>query len=91
MSDLYPTKTRLALLRDVAGEHITRNYFADGERDTDGDGDKVTARIAEAEKAGWVHLDDKVWTTINVFDGGWWTLRYWRLTDAGRALLDGAL
>lgn len=61
---LYPTKTRLVLLRDVAYGEITR----------DADGDswnarhyKMTSRIEELEQAGWIALEEgKVWRPTGV-------------------------
>ncbi len=81
MRDLYPTPSRLAL-----PEAIGQDAVLDGITDeTDGDiwwtdlldpPRKVTARVLEAERAGWVEQGP---------DGC-----FWRLTDAGRAVLDGA-
>lgn len=81
MSDLYPTKTRLMLLRDVAGIHREgdgRSYvhwgddcYCRGGRITR----KVTAAMDEMERAGWIAPESP---------------RGWHLTDAGRAVLDGA-
>lgn len=85
MSDLFPTKTRLALMRAVAAGHVLQ--LPDEERGdlatfdtTDAEigapARRVNARAAELERAGWVRLmaDDVTY----------------RLTDAGRAVLDGA-
>lgn len=74
MSELYPTPTRLALLRDAADGYVHRF----GSVDTDRSGRVVIARIAELERAGWVKLDPPV--------ADRW--RFWRLTPAGRAVLD---
>lgn len=81
MTDLYPTKTRLQLLRDIAADNVV-----DGLTDeTDGHiwlldivtfdpPRKVTARVLELEHAGWVEQGP---------DGA-----TWRLTAAGRAVLE---
>lgn len=75
MSELHPTPTRLALLRDVAHWHVYRRRGVDYDSATDR---TVTARMAELERAGWVEL------------GGERELDrlLWRLTPAGRAVLD---
>lgn len=84
MSDeLYPTPTRLELLRAIQNSVVEVDTTADDftvvlfpyaptswqERQI------VTARVLEVERAGWVEL--RPW------DG-------YKLTDAGRAILDGA-
>jgi hypothetical protein len=76
MSDLYPTPTRLALLREVAAERITRSLGSSYDRH----GFSVTARMIEMRQAGWVVLVD--------LSGDFQYV--WKLTDAGRAVLDGA-
>lgn len=53
MPDLHPTKTRLALLREVAGGDVWQD--SDGESFI-GAGPRVTARMRELESAGWVRL-----------------------------------
>lgn len=76
-TDLYPTRTRLRLLRAIADGDVWRG--TDG-RDSDDFGGNVTARTAELNAHGWVvpgYLYD---------DQG---RRQWQLTDAGRAVLDG--
>lgn len=83
MSDPYPTPTRLALLRDVAAGEVCcyrngESYLGTGDR-------RVTARMAELRAAGWVEL--AVLTHTRADDV---TYQQWRLTDAGRAMLDGA-
>lgn len=72
MSDLYPTKMRLALLAEVADHRIVGRAYDAYSVIT---GRKVAASMREMETAGWV-----------VLAGG----ERWRLTDAGRAVLDGA-
>lgn len=80
---LYPTKTRLALLERVAQGDVLEGITDNTEGETwltDMDGSvpqKVTARIAELERAGWVRLPDDPPVV-------------WRLTDAGRAVLAAA-
>lgn len=76
MSDLYPTPTRLALLRDVQAERITRRLGGS----YDANGYSVSARMIELRQAGWVQLVDLTGDFQYV----------WKLTDAGRAVLDGA-
>lgn len=81
MSELHPTRTRLALLAEVDADNVcdglTDEY--DGHIwlvDTAPPFDppqKVTARVLELEKAGWVEQGP---------DGA-----SWRLTDAGRDVL----
>jgi hypothetical protein len=57
MGDLYPTKTRLALLRDVGAARV---YYAESGqimRNTDGRFPlRATVAVKELERAGWVHL-----------------------------------
>jgi len=72
MSDLYPTPTRLALLRRVAEGQIV--WLAGGISRDERDGSRVTARVAEMERAGWITRDFGPW-------------RRWKLTDTGRAVL----
>lgn len=79
-TDLYPTPTRLALLRAVDAADVIEGLT----EDTDGDTwllaqspyghRRVTARILDAQGAGWVTLHADGVT--------------WRLTDTGRAVLD---
>lgn len=82
MSDLYPTPTRLRLLRAVSLGEVFRDH-----RDDDwlvyGDpvADKVTARIEEMRSAGWCEL---VATPARQWAGKW------QLTDTGQAVLDAA-
>lgn len=76
---LFPTRTRLRLLRAIADGDVWRGV--DG-RDGDDFGGNVTSRTAELSAHGWVVLGD-------VYDDR--GRRQWRLTDAGRAVLDGAV
>jgi hypothetical protein len=84
VSALYPTKTRRALLRDVAdglivaeGAEVYRDERLAGFYDPlTAERTKVTARIREMEgTVGWVAV---------------FSDRVYRLTDAGRAVLDAA-
>jgi len=77
MPDLFPTPTRLALLRDVAAGLVCDTDELAPHLDIGEDG---TTRVAEAiwamERAGWVvQPSDRL---------------LWELTDAGRALLEEA-
>lgn len=83
MSDLYPTPTRIQLLRDVANSQVFTDLTADytrivlapnapAEWQTQ---QTVTKRVEELEKAGWIE-------EINNVD--------WHLTDKGREILAGA-
>lgn len=74
MSDLYPTKTRLALLRDVADGRVKRRFGVDIDTWTDR---TVTFRMEELERAGWVELGEFVGRS-----------QQWQITPAGRAVLD---
>lgn len=77
MSDLHPTKTRLAMLRAVDSDtdrvwwcyEDGQSYWdaADGQR-------KVTSRMDELDRAGWVVTEPAG--------------SRWLLTDAGRAVLN---
>jgi hypothetical protein len=79
MPDLYPTKTRLALLAAVDAECVMEGIGEhEGIWQLDPDGFvqpiRVTVRIQELYRAGWVDLPDPP--------------VYWRLTDVGRAVLE---
>lgn len=84
MPSPHPTKTRLALLQDVADGHVY--CVVDG---TDYNSSyapglprKVNAAVGELERAGWVGLEmhgDDIPGAGN-----------WRLTDAGREVLEAA-
>jgi hypothetical protein len=85
VSDLYPTKTRLALLHQVANSQVLTDISPEAD-DQDvillfpdaptswQDRAKVTARIREMEHAGWV-------TTVDNIGMSWYP------TDAGLAVL----
>jgi hypothetical protein len=72
---LYPTPTRLELLRAVAAGAVLDGITNDDAWliDLDPPATKVTARMAEMDAAGWVHLDGPP---------------VWALTDAGRTVLE---
>lgn len=75
MADLYPTKTRLALLRDVDAGNVLDGITDDHVWLVDNPEPprKVCARMREMEAAGWVEQGEP----------------FWRLTDAGREVLGG--
>jgi hypothetical protein len=84
VSDLYPTPSRLDLLRAVAaGEvfgshhHKTMKWRVRWGQAT------VTSRVTELAVAGWVGVGAST---------GWsyYARKPYELTDAGRAVLDGA-
>lgn len=87
---LYPTKTRLALLADVADGRVYGRYVAAStafdsyslREDGRGPGSKVTSRMVELEQAGWVRRGTAQSTS-------YFSRRPWCLTDAGRAVLAG--
>lgn len=70
-----PTKTRRALLTEIGNGDVFRDAIGDSYISG---GPKVTARVAELEKAGWVLLSDA--------QPGRQTTK-WQLTDAGREWL----
>lgn len=79
MGDLFPTKTRLALLDDVANGQVLTDITEDDDvillfpnAPTEWQSRvRVTARIRELERAGWIHEDT----------------HSWRLTAAGHTVL----
>lgn len=77
---LYPTPTRLALLREIDAENVTdgaeddETYLIDP--DPPYDSRKVTARVDEMQRAGWCDLDDR-------------RPYLWVLTQPGRDVLAG--
>jgi len=84
VTDLYPTKTRLALLRQVANSLVQSGYADDVLLFPDAPTSweysrKVTARIEELERAGWV-------TELHPDHPGCW----WVPTEAGYAVLAAA-
>jgi hypothetical protein len=79
---LYPTKTRLALLRDIQGCRVVEDWY-DGTPGNAWRGrwpqrTKVTGRIAEFRAAGWCEPDPKD-ADLHV--------RFLALTAAGLAVL----
>lgn len=84
MADLYPTKTRLALLRNVQLGLVFRNGTDPESYLTSGSGSganrrTVTDRIAELCRAGWAEPGPQ-----NQHD----RLRPYQITDLGEAVLD---
>ncbi|MBM0274107.1 hypothetical protein [Micromonospora tarensis] len=69
---LHPTKTRIALLDEVRAGRVFRDAIGDSYISGDR---KVNAAIREMQTAGWVEL------YVNKSGD------YWRLLDAGRAVL----
>lgn len=89
VGDLYPTPTRLALLRGVDRREVTGYpqhesaevaYYWDG----DGGGRRVTKRTEELIRAGWVQKG-----VVRVGDIEYPT-HSMRLTEAGRKVLEEA-
>lgn len=76
MSDLYPTPTRLDLLRQVDAGHVFKDSIGDSYISA---GAKVNARIRELLLAGWVVLGARVRGLL-----------YWEPTPVGRAVLFAA-
>ena len=83
MSGLYPTKTRLALLRQVANAQVLTDLtvdeftvwlFPDAPTSWQ-DRVKVTARVREMDHAGWIAEN---------------TIGDWQLTDDGCKVLESA-
>lgn len=73
---LHPTRTRLRLLAEVAAGTVYR--YGDG-HDYDSGQYKVTARMAEMQRAGWVVLPSSDYPPYK---------RRWLITPAGKAVLD---
>lgn len=78
MPDLYPTKTRLALLQAVAADLVIEGLTEETHghtwlTDEIDPPRKVSARVTELHRAGWVELD--------------YAQAFWRLTDEGRRVL----
>lgn len=88
---LYPTKTRLALLQDVADGVVSEHYpfhrhsppYTDVDRGLGASPRwvKVTARIEEMRRAGWVETPASNGFSMRLSSR-------WQLTDAGRAVLE---
>jgi hypothetical protein len=79
VSDLYPTKTRLGLLRDAAAGRVRSEHGNIIATDSDGGRRTVSAAVEELCVAGWLKPGE-VRAARRQYD----------ITDAGRALLDGA-
>lgn len=80
MPDLYPTPTRLEMLRDAAAGYVAQ-FRANNKapiRDWRTDR-RVTARVRKLVDAGWLARDEA--------DDGTLFAKF-RPTDAGRAVLD---
>lgn len=79
-TDLHPTPTRIALLRDVQAGRVRDDTDFAPHLHYDEDGAEKTTRVADAiwamERAGWVHQ-----VTLD---------HVWRLTPAGRTVLEEA-
>ena len=86
---LYPTKTRLALLRQVANSQVQAQYFDETQAFDEPrallfpdvptswqDPRLVTARMRELQRAGWVREPEL---------GDFGT---WQVTDEGRKILE---
>lgn len=91
MSDLYPTKTRLDLLWAIYDGAVVEKYpllpakpysvWDDIEREPRLV--RVTARVKELERAGWIVRGDRA---IDSWHGD----RFWKVTAAGVAVLKAA-
>jgi hypothetical protein len=82
---LYPTKTRLRLLRHVAAGLVKESPYGRHESYDGGESlRKVTGRVDELSRAGLVTLKPADRPTGSTF-APW---RVWDVTDAGRAVLD---
>ena len=76
MADPYPTPTRLRLLRSVSR---TDEVYAEAGHVRDSrTGHKITVRVAELERAGWVQQVPHTYLSGRTS---------YALTDAGRAVL----
>jgi hypothetical protein len=79
VSDLYPTKTRLRLLRDADADRVRSEHGNIIATDHDGGRRTVNAAVEELCVAGWVEPGEVRGAR-----------RRYDITDAGRAVLDGA-
>lgn len=79
---LFPTKTRLALLRAVAAGnvHAARDFHTD-KLVSQNVAQIVTARCEEAKAAGWIVLGPRLGPSI-------YNRALWQLTEVGRQVLD---
>lgn len=84
---LYPTKTRMALLRAIADSN-GRVYYEAGAVWDKALGAKVTARVAEMVNAGWIRAlaPDEPRAVGELHVPG---RTYYRLTDDGKRILGG--
>jgi hypothetical protein len=74
---LYPTPSRLKLLRAIADGQVWRdNWFPYGDFEV-GAGRRVNSRIAEMQRAGWVYLGSEPGMGAT----------HWHLTEAGQQIL----
>lgn len=78
MADLYPTPTRLALLRQIDAREVWSSLRDDVIRTQFGQGRVVTAAVNEMWRAGWV---EPVVGPIGTL---------WTVTDTGRDVLTPA-
>lgn len=84
---LYPTKTRLNLLRAVAAGEVMhyRNWGHDPDQDkwrVPGERHRVvTTRMEELRRAGWVELGNRTVPSL-------YAPSLWSITDLGREILD---
>jgi hypothetical protein len=89
--DLYPTPTRVALLREIddrPGKVYSCLDFDTSERVSywrkeDGSERAVTAKCSQMERAGWLRLGAAGGPSM-------YSRRPWELTDKGREILAGA-
>jgi len=78
VAELFPTKTRLALLQAVAEGDVLVDAYGQA---LDPSGFRLTSRWIEARHAGWVLRPNHPRDEDRWIPG--------QLTDAGRAVLDG--
>lgn len=81
MTDLYPTPTRIKLLRAIEAGEVVRSWALRMEPHDRLDGRRVNRRVEELARAGWAAYPPMQF-------GG--RTAVWRLTDAGREILRGA-
>jgi hypothetical protein len=77
--ELFPTKTRLKLLREVRLGHVYE-WLNSRQSHIANDGGKVTAAVAELRDAGWISLEPPATGNSR--------RRLWATTGTGRAVLD---
>lgn len=81
MSDLYPTKTRIALLRDVDDGTVVYSANSGVLNTATLPPTQVLDAVIELRQAGWIAVD---------FSRGTLGSYPYVLTDTGRAVLDAA-